>query len=55
MKTIEIYRNKKGFILFGIYQIGFDGKFEYFKLNNKDVFYLHFLFFHFFFLKPKTS
>ena len=51
MVTFEIYRNKKGIVLFKKYQFGFDEKTEYHKINNKDIFYIHFLNFHFFYLK----
>ena len=48
---IALYSNNKGVVLFKKYCFGFDGKFEYRKVMSSDVFYIHFLMFHFYYLK----
>ena len=53
MKTLELYRNNKGIVIKNKYHFGNDGKNEFHYINNKDIFYIHLLKFHFFYLKNK--
>ena len=48
---ITLYRNKKGITILKKYCIGFDNKTEFHKIINKNIFYIHLLNFHFYYLK----
>lgn len=48
---IALYSNRKGITILKKYCFGFDGKTEFYKVNNKDIFYIHLLNFHFYYLK----
>jgi len=50
-KTLEIYRNNKGIVLNKKYHLGFDGNIKFHNGTNKDIFFMHVLGFHFFYLK----
>lgn len=47
----KLYRNNRGILFIDKYHFGYDGRYEYYKLTNKDIFYIHAFLFHFFFLK----
>lgn len=47
----KLYSNKQGIVFLKKYCFGYDGKFEFHKVINKDIFYIHFLLFHFYYLK----
>ncbi len=53
MKSLKKYRNNKGIVLSDKYHFGHGGENKFYYVNNKDIFCLYFIKFHFFYLKTK--